>query len=748
MTPQENSAKEGNYMHLFKYNPIPMWIFDQKSLDFLDVNDAALNHYGYTREEFLKMNARDIRPESEVNALVEDIYSNQGTVNYAGDWLHKKKNGEIILVNIVSLPFIFQGQEARHVMATDITEQRKFQKELGNSEERFRKIVEGAPEPIIIQQNRKIVYVNPSGIKLFRASSIDDLVGKDFLEFVSPAERNIFLERIERIDDGTQPLYESYELHLIALDGTDVWVELSSQVIEYEGSKSRLAFLRDVSHHRKAAEAISYQEYLLQEMGSLAKIGGWEFDPETGEGTWTEETANIHGLSAKDSTSEQLGISFYTDESKNKVTEAIKRTLREKVPYDLELELVLEDGTRKWVHTLGKPVVIDNKVVKIRGAFQDITQRKNSERALIESEHRYRAFFENSHDAMILSTTDGKILEANQATCILLGYTEDEVKSLKLSALIDYEAKAYKKFIEKRAQSGKAVAELKLIKKGGGFFDAELSSALFYDAEGNQKSSVIIRDISDRKKNEKEINNLNKELELRIKERTAELSAVNKDLEAFAYSVSHDLRTPLRGINGLTQILNDNYSHLFDEEGVRLCSRIRSNSLKMSTLIDDLLAFSKASTAEIRKSEIDMNKLLDIVLAEIGEKRELKKVRIDIAKLPNAIGDAALLKQVWVNLLANAVKFTSKKDNPHIEVSGGIQDSSVYYSVKDNGAGFDMKYIDKIFVAFQRLHSEQDFQGTGAGLSIVKRILHKHGGQIWAEGEENKGAVFTFTLPV
>ncbi len=747
MTYQDNSVKEGNYKHLFKYNPIPMWIFDQESLDFLDVNDAALNHYGYTREEFLQMNARDIRPESEVKTLVEDINRTKGTVNYAGDWIHRKKNGEIIMVNIVSLPFIFEGREARHVMATDVTEQRKFQKELKNSEERFRKIVEGAPEPIIIQQDRKIVYINPSGINLLKANASDELIGKDILEFTHPANKKNIKERIEKLDNGILPLTES-ELHLVALDGGDVWVEITSQYIEYEGKKSELAFLRDVSTHRKTAEAISYQEYLLQEMGSLAKIGGWEFDPVTGEGTWTEETARIHGLSAEDETSEQKGISFYTEESKDKVIKAIDKTISEKVPYDLELELVLGDGTRKWVHTLGKPVVKDDKVVKIRGAFQDITQRKNSERALIESEHRYRAFFENSHDAMILSTTEGIILEANEAACLLFGYTEAELKSLNLSTFIDYETKAYKKFIEKRAQSGKTVGELKLIKRGGTFIDAELSSALFFDAEGNQKASLIIRDISDRKKTEQEISNLNKELEHRIKERTAELSAVNKDLEAFAYSVSHDLRTPLRGINGLTQILTDNYGNLFDEEGVRLCNRIRSNSLKMSTLIDDLLAFSKASTAEIRKAEIDMNKLVDMALAEVGEKRELKKVKIDIGELPNAIGDAALLKQVWVNLLANAVKFSSKKENPHIEIAGGVKDSSVIYSVKDNGAGFDMKYIDKVFIAFQRLHSEQDFQGTGAGLSIVKRILHKHGGQIWAEAEENKGATFTFTLPL
>ncbi len=747
MTEQKKAVKEGNYKHMFMYNPTPMWIFDLESFNFLEVNDAAVKHYGYTREEFLSMSVRDIRPKSEVDALIDDVQRNRGVINYAGDWKHVKKNGEHIVVSIISFPFIFNGKEARHVMATDVTEQRQFQHELEKSEDRFRRIVEGAPDPIIIYQNREIVYVNKAALALFNAVLPNELIGKDIIEFVHSSDINAVTDKLKSIYEGVQTVSNSGELHFLSLDGNDIWVEIALQQVEYESKLSGLIFVRDISNRKESDEAISYQEYLLKEMGSLAKIGGWEFNPETGIGTWTDETAKIHGVDPTSKTSEQFGLSFYTDESKTKVTKAIKRTIKEQIPYDLELEIILQDGTKKWVHTLGKPVIENGKVVRIRGAFQDITQRKESEHALIESEHRYRAFFEYSLDAMLLLSSDGKILEVNNSMCQLLGYSEEELKDLKINTFIDESSESFKKFVSNREKYGKAVGEVCLVRNDGSKIDAELSSATFIDAQGKQKSSLIIRDISDRKRVEREKSILNKELEQKIKERTAELSAVNKDLEAFAYSVSHDLRTPLRGINGLTQILVENYSNLMDEEGLRLCNRIRANTLKMSTLIDDLLSFSRASTAEIRRAKIDMNSLVRIALAEVGEKRELSRINIVCERLPKAEGDAALLQQVWVNLLSNAVKFTSKKEQPEIHISGCKKEDGSYYTVKDNGAGFDMKYIDKIFTAFQRLHSEQDFQGTGAGLSIVQRILNKHGGRVWAEAEENVGATFSFMLP-
>ncbi len=739
--------QEGNYKHMFLYNPTPMYIFDQETLQFLEVNDAAILHYGYSREEFLQMTAKNIRPPEEVDALVKDVEQTKGVVNYAGDWHHVKKNGEQIIVNIISYPFVFNGREARHVMATDVTAQRSMEQMLRKSEERFRVIVETAPEPIIIESDYKFVYVNSTAIKLYNAKNEHDLIGRSVLELVHPVCREKLRKEIETIASGGKATEDLGELRFLTLDNKDIWVETKRQQIEFEGKLANLVFVRDITAKRKTAEAINYQEFLLKEMGNIAKIGGWEFDPETGDGSWTDEVARIHGLEPGDKTNVKIGLSFYTDDSKERVSNAINEAITQMKGYNIELEMILRDGTHKWVHTFGEPVIMDGKVVKVRGAFQDITERKLAEKALSESEHKYKAFFEYSLDALILSNLEGNLLEGNQATCKLLGYTEEELKHKNRKDIIDNSDNRLDDFLERRSREGVAVGELRFIRKDGSFLNAEVSSAIFLDASDNHKTSLIIRDISARKLAEKKIKELNTELEQRIDERTAQLTAVNKDLEAFAYSVSHDLRAPLRGINGLTMILLDNYVEKLDEEGARLCNRIRANSIKMGSLIDDLLSFSKASTSEIRKSAIDMNLLVESTIAELSEKESLAKFKFNISNLPISEGDRNLIQQVWINLISNAVKFSSKKEKPVIEIKGHTLDGTSFYEIKDNGAGFNMQYAEKLFTAFQRLHSEKEFQGTGAGLAIVERILNKHGGRIWAESVEGSGATFSFCLP-
>lgn len=744
----QGGTQEGNYKDMFLYHPTPMWIFELETLKILEVNDAALKQYEYSREEFLSLSAKDLRPDYEVESFIRDVEANRGVVNYAGDWIHKKKNGANIIVNIISFPFTFKGKEARHVMATDVTEERKLANSLRTSEERFRLIVEGAPDPIFIQTEGIFVYVNNATVTLFKAASENELIGKKVIDLVHPKCREVVEKRMFRVNIKREQVKELVEIRFSALDGSDIWVETAAQPVEYDGKKGGLVFVRDLTARKQVNAELDYRNYLLNEMGAIAKIGGWEFNTETGEGTWTEEVARIHGLDPKDQTSRDIGLTFYTDESRERVARAIANAITNKVPYDLELELITKNGVHKWVHTFGYPVIEDDRVIRLRGSFQDITQRKESEKALIDSEQKYKAFFENSLDAMVLSNPQGDIIEVNQATCQLLGYKEEELKKLKRSDIIDPTDENLAPFLERRRSVGLAVGELRFVRKDGKIVDAELSSAIFHDAEGKEKTSMIIRDVSSRKKAEQEIRQLNAELEERIAERTAQLRAVNKDLEAFAYSVSHDLRTPLRGINGLTQILQENYFDKLDDEGVRLTERIRANSLKMTTLIEDLLSFSRTSISEVRRSNIDMNILVRNAIAEVGDKSTLSRAKIKLEKLPNINGDSALLKQVWINLISNAVKFSSLKENPTIEINGYQQDSKCYYEIKDNGAGFNMEYADKLFAAFQRLHSEKEFQGTGAGLAIVQRILHKHGGDIWANSVEGKGATFTFCLPV
>jgi len=227
----------------------------------------------------------------------------------------------------------------------------------------------------------------------------------------------------------------------------------------------------------------------------------------------------------------------------------------------------------------------------------------------------------------------------------------------------------------------------------------------------------------------------------------AEALKANKEMEAFSYSVSHDLRAPLRAIDGFTQILVEDNAEKLDDEGKRVASIIRASTVKMGKLIDDLLSFSHLGRQEIKKNQVDMKSLVNNIYIELKKNTPDKNIEFVLNDIPNAMADKDMMSVVWTNLISNAIKFTSKKDKPKIEIGGKVDNNIITYYVKDNGAGFDMKYIDKLFGVFQRLCSTDDFEGTGVGLANVKRVIERHGGKVWAEGKVDEGATFYFNLP-
>jgi light-regulated signal transduction histidine kinase (bacteriophytochrome) len=258
----------------------------------------------------------------------------------------------------------------------------------------------------------------------------------------------------------------------------------------------------------------------------------------------------------------------------------------------------------------------------------------------------------------------------------------------------------------------------------------------------------LAHEIDGRRQAQDSLHQLNAELDERVRQRTAALEEANAELESFAYSVSHDLRAPLRAVDGFGRKLETGFGGQLGEEGRRQIGVIRDNAQKMGRLIDDLLAFSRMGRREMTLAPVDMHVLAQGIAAEACAGEPGRRVEVTIADLPVAAGDLAMLRQVWFNLLSNAVKFTEPRAVTYIEIGGRREDGELCYWIKDNGVGFDMQYADKLFGVFQRLHGMDEFEGTGVGLALSQRIIHRHGGRIWAEARLDEGATFFFTLPL
>jgi light-regulated signal transduction histidine kinase (bacteriophytochrome) len=278
-------------------------------------------------------------------------------------------------------------------------------------------------------------------------------------------------------------------------------------------------------------------------------------------------------------------------------------------------------------------------------------------------------------------------------------------------------------------------------------FWVEFTGRPVHDNQGNLCGGVVaFRDITERKRAEDEIRHLNEELEQRVVERTAQLQAANKELEAFTYSVSHDLRAPLRHISGFSKLLTEEYGSTLAPEAQHHLQRIHEGTLRMGLLVDDLLNLARMGRRELSLQVSGLKSVVDELIKELQPECEGRQIEWQIGVLPFVECDPGLMKQVFQNLLSNALKFTRPRSQAVIEVGQKDRNGTPVLFVRDNGVGFSMKYADKLFGVFQRLHRAEDFEGTGVGLATVQRIIQKHGGRIWVEAELEKGATFYFTL--
>ncbi|GEL10168.1 PAS domain S-box-containing protein [Flavobacterium glycines] len=364
-------------------------------------------------------------------------------------------------------------------------------------------------------------------------------------------------------------------------------------------------------------------------------------------------------------------------------------------------------------------------------ALETFRTRQKAQNLLQKSNERFSKIFNYSPVAMVITSIDeGEFMYANDLYCETTGYKREDLIGKKVVDFNMISVEQRREVHEKLKEKGFEDKDVELkIRRSDGKIIQVIFSLQILEIDGKMSHVYGLVDITERKKTEQK------------------LKEVNKELDSFTYSVSHDLRAPLRAITGYTRILKEDYGNVIDAEGKRIMNVISNNAQNMGQLIDDLLAFSRLGRQNIVSVPIDMNSLVRSIKDDLIAFSDLKNIQIDIRNLIIAIGDSSMIKVVMTNLLSNAIKYSSKKNEILIEVGSYYEGKNIVYYVKDKGAGFDMQYYDKLFGVFQRLHSTSEFEGTGVGLAIVQRIINKHGGKVWAESKIDVGSTFYFSLP-
>jgi PAS domain S-box len=762
-TEEDLRRNEERYRYLFENNPYPMWIYDRKTLVFLDVNEAAITKYGYSRQEFLNMTIVNIRPPEDVERLISNLAQPRQPLEQSDGWRHRLKDGKIIHVEVTSHTIEIDGHESALVIAQDVTERVQAQNAVRTKDELLRLTSEMAKvggwefdTPTLkgtwTDEVARIHDLDPS-----QESNVE--IGLSFYIGESRA-------KIEKAVKEAIELAQPYdlELEMVSAKGNLKWVRTAALPIMNNGKVVKVqGIFQDITERKRAEEALRENEqkfsiiyYKAPFAAALSKL------PDGVIVDVNEAFERVFGYTKQEvvgKTSLELGIN---PDSERRTRLAAELQTRGSVR-DMELMLLTKSGaTRVFLMNIDLVGIGGQKY--IFQTAQDITERKQAEEALqkahdeleIKVQERtaalsqantlLQALMDTMPDQIYFKDIQSRFIRNSRSQASLLGLSDPTEAIGKTD--FDFFSHASKAYAEEQEvmRSGRPLIDFEewVVWPDGRESWVSTTKVPLRNSDGETIGIFgISRDITERKGAEQAIRELNTDLE----NQAAKLQIANKELEAFSYSVSHDLRAPLRAIDGYTRILVEDYETILDAEGKRVCSIISAEARRMGQLIDDLLAFSRLGRKEMYSSNIDMKALVISVLNELIKEGDRERINFKIARLPSARADSSLMRQVWVNLLSNALKFTSKKERAVIEVGSKSGTEEVTYYVRDSGAGFDMEYANKLFGVFQRLHSESEFEGTGVGLAIVQRIIRRHDGRVWAEGEIDKGATFYFALP-
>ncbi|MBZ5617402.1 MAG: PAS domain S-box protein [Acidobacteriia bacterium] len=731
----------------------------------LSWNPGAEKLYGYSAEEIVRHPISMLCPPDRADEPIEIIQRiGRGEKVERYETERVRKDGLPVQLSLTVSPIRERDGRITGVstIARDVTDRKRAEEALKASEALLRNVIDSSTDYIFVKDRElRTVLCNQTFARAL-GKSTEEVCGKTDIENGwdpeliqgNPAkgiqgweEDDRAALRGETVHAGGEPGNVGAEIR--------VFETVKSPIRDAKGEIAGLVGVsRDVTERKQAEAAQQASDIAFRALADAVPQIVWICTPDGLNVYFNQRWVDYTGLTLVESYGRGWDTPFHPDD-KQAAWAAWNHATETGEMYCIESRLRAADGSYRWYLMRGVPLCdAAGRIVKWFGTCTEIHDLKREEETLRKLNEKLRQasaynriLIEASLDPLVTIAPDGKITDVNQAT--------EQATGLARQALIGTDFCDY--FTDReRARAGYQRVfqegwtqdyDLEIRHRDGSTIPVLYNASLYRNAAGEIEGVfAAARDITERKRVEGELKELNASLERRVAERTADLVAVNQELESFNYSISHDLRAPLRHIDGFSKILAEEHGPEIPDAARRYLDLIRKGARRMGRMVDELLELSRMSRKELVRQPTGVKSLVDEVLAELMPELEGREIVWRIGELPFVDCDPNLTRQVFANLLSNAVKFSRPRRPAVIEVGQSLRQDQTVLFVRDNGVGFSAKYADKLFGVFQRLHRQEDFEGTGVGLATVQRIVHKHGGRIWAEAELNQGATFYFTL--
>jgi PAS domain S-box-containing protein len=727
---------EASYRLLFEKNPQPMWVYDVQSLAFLAVNQAAVEHYGYSCEEFLRMTIADIRPAEDLPALLES-FSRPIAGDKRGIWRHRTKNGTWIDVETTAFDFTWAGRRARLASVEDITERKRTEQNLRQNEKTYRLLVEESPDAILVHRRGTIIFANSSAAALFGAASVDELLGRQHLDFVHPDNREVVKQRIHGFSGDLLSVRRN-ETRFLRLDGTEIYAEVAARSIVYQGQAATQVMFRDISQRKKAEGELRRNEARLAAAQAIAHVGDWSWDILDDDLTWSAEMFRIYGVAPKEFDRKLASVVKLIHPDDVWLHEkSIRDLLAGKSVDPYEYRILRPGGHERVVQVLGGAVERDGAGIPVRisGVVLDVTERKRAE------EMFYKAFHASPEPTAIATALEGRFIDVNLSFLRVTGYDREEVIGRTSAELGFWERPQDRTTLLEKLNKDGSVRDLEItLRTKAGEQRTTLDSAERVDIAGQECILSIFKDITEQRSLEKQLRQAQK------MEAIGQLSG----------GIAHDFNNLLSVIIGYSEVLAERLPE--GDPLHRNCEQIAKAGRSAASLTRQLLAFSRQQVLE--PMVLDLNA---VVLHVEKMLRRLIGENIDLTTALNPTlgrvkADPGQIEQVIINLAVNARdampnggKLTIETANVDLD-QGYVQRHPLHppgpyvlLTVSDTGAGMDADTQARIFEPF--FTTKEIGKGTGLGLATVYGVVKQSGGFIWVYSEVGHGTTFKIYLP-